>query len=657
MDPGHLSRRSLLAIAEHEGRQHSGGSSAVPRLASSASSLLLLAAALAAVAVACTCWLRRRVNHSTAQRELDASDGNRSNVRSVVHQQFKDLWRSRQLLRQIGMSAADNSYTPPCFSVATVGMLTIAAPALQMLHSWEELTVLPSRQQASDIATCTAATSHHSTISMAGDPCAPPGGLSEISPSLQPHPSPQLPHTQQASPLGDQGCRATNVSISCLPGTPPSVRSHSFSDFASSSASPYPGGRAHTSLKVSAPGLSSTNGASLGTDITSVHTATNASLQLELSNSSTSPPCLRLGRQLDPHRQGIELPDGFSHDPPLHRDGHVHLDHSKPTQTQHDGSGLGLVAVGKEAHQEGRHVQSVAIAAPPGTAAGSSSSGPREVGGQASSGGVVSRRGGGHTRSNLEPAHHTLRDSPPPSAREAHSSEEEKELVQKLSTALDQFYTSGQLLLGQYRVLSRYERRSGAQGAVQFVTRPETGEHFAVKFYTHRPSFEREREVYEDPRLRAMVPKLHALVANVPPFVTSPSGFPLPPFIIMEKGQSLDEFAVGQAGRVDLMTVAQALVHLAERLRLLHDAGWVHRDLKPQNILRQPSEHSWTLLDFGCAARAGMSPSPVASSYSVAVWRRQCVSEFASASRWHGPMFIARLRHRQASSTSHNESL
>ena len=132
-------------------------------------------------------------------------------------------------------------------------------------------------------------------------------------------------------------------------------------------------------------------------------------------------------------------------------------------------------------------------------------------------------------------------------------------------------------------------------------------QHNAVQFYTHREAFDAELQLYLDPTLQQLMPRRHEVLANADDGVRTPSGFVFPPCIVLERGESLDEFA--RNVEYEFITVMQALVVLAKKLQLLHEAGWVHRDLKPGNVLRMPALHSWTLIDFGCTAKAGAQPA------------------------------------------------
>ena len=50
----------------------------------------------------------------------------------------------------------------------------------------------------------------------------------------------------------------------------------------------------------------------------------------------------------------------------------------------------------------------------------------------------------------------------------------------------------------------------------------------------------------------------------------------------------------------------QVVRQVGERVAALHDAGWVHRNLKPGNVLWMPSCNSWRLVDCASCAISGV---------------------------------------------------
>lgn len=53
--------------------------------------------------------------------------------------------------------------------------------------------------------------------------------------------------------------------------------------------------------------------------------------------------------------------------------------------------------------------------------------------------------------------------------------------------------------------------------------------------------------------------------------------------------------------RALMQVLAIVAAHVAE----VHRAGYVHRNVKPANVLWLPREARWALVDYGCAAHIG----------------------------------------------------
>ena len=82
----------------------------------------------------------------------------------------------------------------------------------------------------------------------------------------------------------------------------------------------------------------------------------------------------------------------------------------------------------------------------------------------------------------------------------------------------------------------------------------------AIKFYLDRSAFGRERELYAESALKSMMPATLAIEDNASGSISTPYGFTFPPFVIIECGQSLDEWARHNANK-DFITIFQVRTH------------------------------------------------------------------------------------------------
>ena len=72
---------------------------------------------------------------------------------------------------------------------------------------------------------------------------------------------------------------------------------------------------------------------------------------------------------------------------------------------------------------------------------------------------------------------------------------------------------------------------------------------------------------------------------------------PIVPFIVLEKlGRSLDD-EIGRSGIGGSRTMIKSICDIAEALDAIHEEGMAHLDVKPENILFDPTQNAWKLID------------------------------------------------------------
>eukprot|EP00892_Ulva_mutabilis_P004414 jgi/Ulvmu1/2344/UM013_0192.1 len=199
--------------------------------------------------------------------------------------------------------------------------------------------------------------------------------------------------------------------------------------------------------------------------------------------------------------------------------------------------------------------------------------------------------------------------------------EQQKAWVERRLDALEDT-----LLLKRFVTLGPHERRNGGQAVVQFVREARGGRQFAIKFFLSQRAFEAERRVYSDSPLGRLLPQLEQVCDNRGGALRDAEGAALPPFVVMERGESLDEWS--RHRKPDTSAAMPVVTAVAKRLYSMHIAGYAHRDLKPGNVMWLPREEQWTLIDFGFAAPLGSTaPMGFTLSYAapeiIAAWLNQ----------------------------------
>ncbi|HTJ33255.1 MAG TPA: serine/threonine-protein kinase [Dactylosporangium sp.] len=161
--------------------------------------------------------------------------------------------------------------------------------------------------------------------------------------------------------------------------------------------------------------------------------------------------------------------------------------------------------------------------------------------------------------------------------------------------------SEGDLINDRYRLDARIA--AGGMGEVWRATDTLLGRSVAVKLLHDDRSGEREFQTRFHHEARSMAALRHPGIAAVYDYGGDGSGA----FIVMAfiDGVALDR-RIAEEGRLDAPTTMSVVAQAARALEAAHEAGIVHRDVKPGNLIVQP-DGTVVLVDFGVARYAALA--------------------------------------------------
>ncbi|MEU4420332.1 protein kinase [Actinoplanes sp. NPDC024001] len=160
-------------------------------------------------------------------------------------------------------------------------------------------------------------------------------------------------------------------------------------------------------------------------------------------------------------------------------------------------------------------------------------------------------------------------------------------------------YEPGELFAGRYRLDGRIA--SGGMGDVWQATDTVLGRTVAVKTLRADRAVDPRFQSRFEHEARAMATLHHPGVADVYDFGQEPGK---DAYLVMAhvNGQPLDRL-IAERGRLTLADTMAVVAQTGRALQAVHDAGIVHRDVKPANMIIRP-DGTVVLVDFGIARSA-----------------------------------------------------